>query len=41
MAVNMFKNMFDKALKLDKRSTIVYAGERQVDKDAICSINVL
>ena len=37
----MFKNMFEKALKLDKRLTIQYAREKKVDKDAICPINVM
>ena len=33
--------MFKKALKLDKRLTIVYAREKKVDKDAICPIIVM
>ena len=37
----MFENLFEKALKYDKRSTIVYAQEKKVDKDAICPINVI
>ena len=37
----MFKNMFEKALKEKKRSTIVNAREKKVDKDAICPINDL
>ena len=36
----MFENVFEKAQKLDKRSTIVYA-QKKVDKDAICQINVM
>ena len=37
----MFENMFENALKEDKRSTIVYAQEKKVDKDAMCPINVI
>ena len=37
----MVENMFKKALKLDKRSTIVYAREKKYDKDAICWSNIL
>ena len=36
----MLKNMFEKALKQEKRSTMVYAREKKVDKDALCLINV-
>ena len=39
--VDYLTNTFEKALKLDKRSTIVYAQEKKVDKDAIYPINVV
>ena len=32
--------MFEKALKLEKRLTMVYAWEKKVHKDAICPIKV-
>ena len=37
----MFENLLEKDLKLEKRSTIGYVREKKVDKDAICSINVI
>ena len=37
----MFKNMFEKALKKGKRSTMVYYRYKKVDKDAIVPINVI
>ena len=37
----MFENMFEKALKIGKRLTIVYSQYKMVDKDAICLINVM
>ena len=36
----MFENIFEKALKLENRSTMVYYREKMVDKDALCLINV-
>ena len=32
--------MFEKALKQEKRSTMVYYREKMVDRDALCPINV-
>ena len=37
----MFKNMFEKALKLGKRSTMVFAREKKVDKDAMVTSHFL
>ena len=31
--------MFEKALKWEIRSTMVYVWEKKIDKDAICPIN--
>ena len=36
----MLENMFEKAQKLDKRLTIVYA-QKKFNKDAICPINAI
>ena len=35
----MLKNMFEKTLKKEKTLTIVYAQEKKVEKDDICTIN--
>ena len=37
----MFVNMFVKALKQEKRSTMVYYREKMVDRDVLCPINVM
>ena len=34
----MFENMFEKALKYEKRLTMVYYQEQMVDRDAFCPI---
>ena len=34
----MFENMFEKALKHEKRLTMVYYREKMVARDALCSI---
>ena len=36
----MFENMFEKALKLDKRLTILYAQEKKVDKDSWLTFSI-
>ena len=36
----MVDNMFEKALKSEKRLTMVYAREKNVNKDALSPINV-
>ena len=33
--------MFEKALKKEKRSTMVYYREKMVDRDALCPKNVM
>ena len=35
----MFENMFEKALKQEKSSTMVYYREKMVDRDALCCPN--
>ena len=37
----MFENMFEKALKHEKRLTMVYYREKMVARDALCPINVM
>ena len=37
----MFEKMFEKALKKEKRSTMVYYREKMVDRDALCPKNVM
>ena len=37
----MFENMFEKALKIEERLTMVYYRQKKVDKDAVGPINVI
>ena len=37
----MFENMFEKALKQEERSTMVFYREKKIDRDALCPINVM